>query len=60
MGELKKQEAMMSLSQKTIDIVKSTAPVLRSQGETLTIKMYEILFAKYPETEALFSKALTN
>jgi len=47
----------MALSEKTIEICKATAPVLTEHGEAITIKMYEILFANYPETRALFGEA---
>ncbi len=42
------------ISQSTIDIVKSTAPVLKQQGKTITTRMYEIMFDKYPEVKAQF------
>ena len=47
----------MSLSEETVAIVKSTAPVLQEKGQEVTDRMYEILFSKYPETEALFANA---
>ncbi len=47
----------MSLSAQQIATVKSTAPLLKTQGETITTRMYEILFAKYPQTEVLFAHA---
>ncbi len=42
------------ISQQTIDIVKSTAPVLKKHGKTITTRMYEIMFHKYPEVKAQF------
>jgi len=45
------------LKPKTIEVVKSTAPVLREKGEQITTRMYEILFSKYPETKEMFKNA---
>lgn len=42
------------ISQQTIDIVKSTAPVLKQHGKKITTRMYEIMFDKYPEVKAQF------
>lgn len=42
------------ISQQTIDIVKSTAPLLKQHGKTITSRMYEIMFHKYPEVKAQF------
>jgi len=47
----------MALSEKTIKICKATAPVLVEYGDAITTKMYEILFADYPETRELFGEA---
>lgn len=47
----------MSLSEKTIEICKATAPVIAEHGEAITTKMYEILFTNYPETKVLFGDA---
>ncbi len=47
----------MSLSPNTIDLVKSCVPLLQAEGEAVTTRMYEILFSKYPETQALFERA---
>lgn len=47
----------MSLSQQTIDIVKATATPIAVNSEAITTRMYEILFANYPETEILFQNA---
>ena len=46
--------AKKAISQKTIDIVKSTAPVLKKYGKQTTTRMYEIMFNKYPEVKAQF------
>ncbi len=37
------------VSQKTIDIVKATAPILKEKGEAITQRMYEITFAERPD-----------
>jgi len=50
----------MSLSHKTVEIVKSTAGVIAENGEAITTRMYEILFADYPETEILFQNAAAD
>lgn len=45
------------LSEKTISIVKSTAPVLEIHGETLTRHFYKRMFAHNPEVAPLFNPA---
>jgi len=50
----------MSLSPKTIEIVKATAAPIAANGEAITIRMYEILFANYPETKVLFENAASD
>lgn len=42
------------VSQKTIEIVKSTAPLLKKHGQQITTRMYEILFQKYPDVKHKF------
>jgi nitric oxide dioxygenase len=42
------------ISQQTINIVKSTAPILKQQGQKITTRMYEIMFHNYPEVKAKF------
>jgi nitric oxide dioxygenase len=42
------------ISQKTINLVKSTAPILKQQGKTITNRMYAIMFDKYPQVKAQF------
>ena len=37
------------VSQKTIEIVKATAPILKEKGEEITKRMYEIAFAERPD-----------
>ena len=45
------------LSQKTIDIVKSTAPILQEHGETLTKHFYKRMFSHNPEVAPYFNPA---
>jgi hemoglobin-like flavoprotein len=37
------------VSQKTIEIVKATAPIVKEKGEEITRRMYEIAFAERPD-----------
>ncbi|MGQ4650019.1 globin domain-containing protein [Lyngbya aestuarii] len=46
--------AKKEISQQTIDIVKSTAPILKQHGQKITTRMYEIMFHKHPEVKAQF------
>ena len=50
----------MGLSEKTVQIVKATAKPVAENGEAITIKMYEVLFEKYPETKILFKDATSD
>ena len=43
------------LSQKTIDTVKATAPVLAQYGQAIIARFYERLFAAHPELKNLFN-----
>lgn len=45
------------LSQKTIDIVKSTAPVLEVKGTEITSVFYKNMFASHPELLDIFNHA---
>ncbi|HZG74094.1 MAG TPA: NO-inducible flavohemoprotein [Chondromyces sp.] len=45
------------LSEKTIEIVKSTAPVLEMKGKEITTYFYKHLFEKYPELLNIFNHA---
>lgn len=45
------------LSEKTIQIVKSTAPILQEHGETLTRHFYKRMFAHNPEVAPFFNPA---
>jgi nitric oxide dioxygenase len=50
----------MSLSPKTVEIVKSTASAIAANGEAITTRMYEILFSNHPETKKLFKNAASD
>ncbi|KAF3887899.1 MULTISPECIES: globin domain-containing protein [Nostocales] len=43
------------VSQKTIEIVKLTAPILKKQGLQITTRMYQIMFQKHPEVREKFN-----
>ena len=43
------------LSQKTIDIVKSTVPALKEHGLEITTTFYKIMFENNPEVKPLFN-----
>lgn len=42
------------MNPQTIALVKSTAPMLKKHGKTVTTRMYEIMFHKYPQVKAQF------
>ncbi|NJM70760.1 MAG: bacitracin resistance protein BacA [Scytonema sp. RU_4_4] len=42
------------LNQKTIEVVKSTAPILKKYGPQITKRMYEIMFYNHPEVKEKF------
>ncbi|MGN4714854.1 NO-inducible flavohemoprotein [Bacillus cereus group sp. MYBK226-2] len=43
------------LSEKTIEIVKSTVPLLQEKGVEITTRFYEILFSEHPELLNIFN-----
>ncbi|MFM1653345.1 NO-inducible flavohemoprotein [Brevibacillus sp. B_LB10_24] len=45
------------LSPKTIEVVKSTVPVLETHGRAITTRFYERLFAQHPELLNIFNHA---
>lgn len=45
------------LEQKTIDIIKSTVPVLEQHGEKITKTFYELMFRNHPELLNIFNHA---
>ncbi|MBC1239036.1 MULTISPECIES: globin domain-containing protein [Nostoc] len=42
------------ISQQTINIVKSTAPILKKNGQQITTRMYEIMFHNHPDIKKQF------
>lgn len=42
------------VSQKTIEIVKATAPTLKEKGHEITKRMYQIAFEERPEYKRFF------
>ena len=48
------------LSQKTIDIVKSTAPVIVEAGPMVTQHFYKRLFREYPDLQNIFNMSHQN
>lgn len=42
------------MNEKTKEIIKSTAPVLKEHGEAITQEMYKIMFNNHPEVQSLF------
>jgi hemoglobin-like flavoprotein len=40
--------------QKTIELVKSTAPILKKHGQQITTRMYKIMFQKHPDIQKKF------
>ncbi len=50
----------MSLSSETIARIKETIPLINTEAENVTTRMYEILFSKYPETKPLFANATSD
>ncbi|TLD84354.1 globin domain-containing protein [Helicobacter trogontum] len=42
------------LDKHSIEIVKSTVPVLKTHGETITKEFYSILFTNYPQVQGMF------
>lgn len=47
----------MALSEKTIEIVKATAPVVGANALEITQTFYPILFKDFPETKAMFNQS---
>lgn len=45
------------LNQKTIDIIKSTVPVLEEHGEKITTTFYQLMFSSHPELLNIFNHA---
>ncbi len=63
-------QTVTELNQRTIDIIKSTVPVLQEQGDAITKRFYEMMLGENPELKNIFnqtnqrkgdqSKALAN
>ncbi|WP_209123835.1 NO-inducible flavohemoprotein [Alkalihalobacillus sp. BA299] len=49
--------ATKTLSQETIDIIKSTVPVLAKHGEAITKRFYQMMFTNHPELLNIFNHA---
>lgn len=45
------------LSEKSIQVIKSTVPVLEVHGTTITKRFYQLLFANHPELLNVFNHA---
>ncbi|WP_081799374.1 NO-inducible flavohemoprotein [Neobacillus jeddahensis] len=45
------------LNQHTIDIIKSTVPVLEEHGEKITTRFYQLMFGNHPELLNIFNHA---
>jgi len=48
------------MNEKTKEIIKSTAPLLKDKGSQITTVMYENLFTKYPQAKELFKDATSD
>lgn len=46
----------IGLDQHTIDIIKSTVPVLEEHGTNITKRFYQIMFENYPELKNIFNQ----
>lgn len=45
------------LDQRTIEIIKSTVPVLEKHGESITTRFYQLMFGNHPELLNIFNHA---
>jgi nitric oxide dioxygenase len=45
------------LQQTTIDIIKSTVPVLEQHGKDITTRFYQLLFSSHPELKNIFNQS---
>eukprot|EP00095_Tigriopus_kingsejongensis_P008245 maker-scaffold230_size244653-snap-gene-0.17 protein:Tk08245 transcript:maker-scaffold230_size244653-snap-gene-0.17-mRNA-1 annotation:"hypothetical protein PHYSODRAFT_346654" len=48
-------DLVMGLDAQTVDILKTTAPVLKENGTKVTSTMYRIMFSEHPEVKNLFN-----
>ncbi len=44
------------LDERTIDIIKSTVPVLQTHGENITGRFYNLMFQDHPELLNMFNQ----
>ena len=51
------QGVLFMLDQQTIEIIKSTVPVLEKHGETITTRFYQLMFGNHPELLNIFNHA---
>lgn len=51
------RKLQLSLSKRTIEIIKATAVPVAANAEAITTRMYEILFQTYPQTKELFKNS---
>ena len=49
--------ALHMLTSKTIDIIKSTVPVLEKHGKDITTRFYQLLFSNHPELKNVFNQS---
>ncbi|BFH74033.1 globin domain-containing protein [Sulfurisphaera javensis] len=54
------KEKVGDLSEKDIQIIKSTIPVLKEYGVQITSRMYQLLFERYPFTKQMFTKDVSK
>ncbi|GIP32324.1 NO-inducible flavohemoprotein [Paenibacillus sp. J2TS4] len=48
------------ISKETIEVIKSTVPVLQQRGEEITTRFYQMMFANHPELLNIFNHANQN
>ncbi|MDR9852762.1 NO-inducible flavohemoprotein [Paenibacillus sp. VCA1] len=54
---MSRKEEFVMLTQETIDIIKSTVPVLEVHGKEITTVFYQLLFENHPELLNIFNHA---
>lgn len=47
----------LTMNTQTKELIKSTAPVIKEHGESITTAMYKVLFTNHPEAKELFKNA---
>lgn len=53
----KHKGAQIMLDSKTMEIIKSTAPVLKQQGAMITRRFYQRMFSRHPELYNIFNRS---